>query len=66
MTHLLVAQDVGFQANKVVAFQPIKQAVDLFFFKHTFVCYQRVLVILCGVELHMLGDVIFNLPIIDF
>ena len=45
IAHLLVAQDVGFQSNKVVAFQPIKQAVELLFFKHTFVCSQRVLVI---------------------
>ena len=45
IAHFLVAQDVGFQANKVVAFQPIKKAVDLFFFEHTVVCSQHVLVI---------------------
>ena len=45
IAHLLVAQDVGFLANKVVAFQPIKEFVDLLFFKHTPVCSERVLVI---------------------
>ena len=65
IAHLLVAQDVGFQANKVVAFQPIKKAVNLLFFEHTIVCSQRVLFIKCGVELHVLGDVVFNLPILD-
>ena len=60
-----MANDVGLHATKGFVLQPIKQEVNPSVLIHVRVFSQRFLVIYHGVELNMLGDIVFNPPVPD-